>query len=450
MARAHWTVRSNYLLRVGAFLNMFIAIMFHGQDVPYSPTLYVIICLHLLLYPHLAFLWAKNALDSKRAEFRNLSLDCFLFGALAAALHFPLWITATIYIASTLNLVINHGFTGYFRSQVAFWGGALLSALVFGFHFAPETGWPATIMCLLGNAVYMTGIGIASYKRNLRLREIRETLSLRTMELSTALAQLEKTQDELLESEKLASLGSLVAGMAHELNTPIGNALVTATTLDQESKIMAEQMTAGTVKRSALNTFLNRSSEMSDLIARSCQKAARLITSFKQVAVDQSSEVERQFNLFKVVEDNLATITPSFRHNPIEIRNAVPKTIVCTSFPGALGQIVTGVVHNALTHAFDAGETGRITIEAIADTERVRLTIRDNGKGMSPETAKHVFEPFFTTRLGQGQSGLGLTICRNIAAGVLGGSLRLESQEGEGSVFIIDFPMQKPQAAAPK
>jgi signal transduction histidine kinase len=302
-------------------------------------------------------------------------------------------------------------------------------------------------MCLFGNAVYMMAIGIASHKRNLRLREVREALRQRTLELSHTLAQLQKSQADLLEAEKLASLGSLVAGVAHELNTPIGNALVTATTLDDESRSMAEQMAAGTMKRSGLQTFLSRSSEMSDLIVRSCQRAAKLIVSFKKVAVDQTSEQQRHFHLREVVEDHLVTVGPSLTNAKIEIINCVPDFITCNSYPGALGQVVSSVVQNAVFHAFGPDDAGSIVIEAHADTRQATLIVRDNGKGMSAEVVKHVFEPFFTTRLGQGESGLGLTICRNITTGVLGGNMRVVSVPDQGSSFLIEFPLQAPHRA---
>ncbi len=441
----HWTVKTNYRMRVASFINMFASVVLHGWDKGYSPVFWGLIVLQLLVYPHLAFWLARKSPRSQQAEINNLTVDCLLFGILGAALQFPLWITFTVYIASTLNITISRGMVGFWRSQLAFFAGVVVSGALLGFKVSPDTGWPATFMCLIGNAVYMTSIGVAAYSHNQKLREIREALHLRTVELSATLAQLQQSQANLLEAEKLASLGSLVAGVAHELNTPIGNALVMATAMDEESKIMSHQFSEGTMKRSALEAFLGRSIEMSDVIVRACQRAVSLIVSFKRVAVDQTSEQRRLFDLRDVVADNLVAIAPSLKNSTMEVVSHVPEAIACDSYPGALGQVLTNVLQNASLHAFEPGAVGRVCIEAKADTTYATLTVRDNGKGMSPEVLKHVFDPFFTTRLGQGGSGLGLTICRNIVTGVLGGTLQVQSTMGQGTVFIIAFPLRATQ-----
>lgn len=448
MTTVHWIVKNNYPLRAGSFLAVFVAVVLHIWGQGGSPLRYTLIVLQLLVYPHLAYWLAVHSADSKRTELRNLTVDCLLWGLLAAALYFPLWITATVYLASTLNLVIIHGPAGWLRSQLAFAAGVLIGGSLWGWQFAPQTAWPVTLTCLFGSVIYMTAIGMASYKRNMRLREIRQALSQRTEELSRTLAQLQQTQAELLEAEKLASLGSLVAGVAHELNTPIGNALVAATALDQESHTMVQEVDAGTVKRTALRQFLGRTSELSELIARSCQRAAKLIGSFKQVAVDPRTEQLRAFDLRELVGHYLAALEPGMAASRIMVRNCIPPAIECLSYPGALGQIVSGLVQNALTHAFEPQAEGTVTLEARLRDGGVILSIRDDGKGMSAEVIKHVFEPFFTTRLGQGQSGLGLTICRNMASGVLGGALSVVSKPGEGTEFRLEFPLQAPQPVA--
>ncbi len=439
---AHWTVKTNYRLRVGSFGLVFASVACHGYENGLNPVLWVLAAPQLLVYPHVVYWLARRSANSQQAEVDNLTVDCLLFGLLAAALKFPLWITFNFYVASTLNITISRGVMGLVRSQVAFFSGALIAVAFLGWHVSPATGWPATALSVLGNVVYMAAIGVAAYRRNQQLRETREALRLRTIELSTTLAQLQRSQVNLLEAEKLASLGSLVAGVAHELNTPIGNALVTATAMDEETKNMAHHFTAGTMKRSALETFLGRSSEMSILIVRSCQRAVDLIVSFKKVAVDQASEQRRLFDLREVVADNLATIAPSLKNPRLEMVNQVPACIACDSYPGALGQVLANILQNAAFHAFDADAPGRMIVEASTHATHATLAVRDNGKGMGPEVLKHVFDPFYTTRLGQGGSGLGLTICRNIVTGVLGGTLQVESTLGQGSVFTIAFPLK--------
>ena len=380
----------------------------------------------------------------------NLTIDCLLWVALVAAMGFPLWIAATVYLATTLNFVIVHGLAGLARSHSVYVVGALLGWGVAqaggaGWSLALETSGPTTAVCLIGGAGYMVAIGLASHRRNQRLREIRQALSQRTEELARTLAQLQRTQADLVEAEKLASLGSLVAGVAHELNTPIGNALVTASALDQASRHLAQEIGAGALKRSVLQEFLGRTSEMAELIVRSCQRAARLIVSFKQVAVDQAGEQMRAFDLRQVVDDHLAALASSMHCPSVRLVMQVPPAIECLGYPGALGQVLTGLVHNAHTHGFAAGAQGTVRVQAHAEQGQVTLRVSDDGRGMSPDVLKHVFDPFFTTRLGQGQSGLGLTICHNIATGLLGGSLHAESELGRGAVFVLSFPQQAPQ-----
>ncbi|MBH9552830.1 ATP-binding protein [Inhella gelatinilytica] len=445
--RVHWTVKNNYPLRVGSYFCAFVAVVLHGTTLGIGPGLFAFFAVHLLVYPHVVFWVACRAVDSRQAEVRSLFVDSLLFGVMTAALQFPLWVAFPVYIASTLNLVINHGGPGWVRSQLSFAAGVVLGGVVWGWKFSPETEWPVTLVCIVGVVIYLSIIGRVTHRSNVRLREIRQALSQRTAELSQALAQLQQTQADLLEAEKLAALGSLVAGVAHELNTPIGNALVTATALDQESRSMAAQVDTGAVRRTALHDFFERTREMADLIVRSCQRAAGLILSFKQVAVEQPTEQLRAFDLRQVVDDHLVALAAAAGPHRIAVRNQVPAAIECVGYPGTLGQIVVGLVDNALVHAFEAQDDGAVTLSAEVERGWVTLSVRDNGKGMSAEVLKRVFDPFFTTRLGHGQNGLGLTICHNLASGLLGGHLQALSTEGEGSVFLLSLPLQAPHRA---
>lgn len=195
----HWTVKTNYRLRVGSFINMFASVAFHGWDKGYSPAFWGFIVLQLLVYPHLAYRYASRSAHSQQAEINNLTVDCLLFGLLVAALQFPLWIAFTVFIASTLNITISRGVPGLLRSQFAFWGGALISVLLFGWHPSLQTEWPATLMCLIGNVVYMAAIGIAAYSRNQQLRETREALRAGEQTLKQQLTEIQALQDQLKE-----------------------------------------------------------------------------------------------------------------------------------------------------------------------------------------------------------------------------------------------------------
>ncbi len=278
-------------------------------------------------------------------------------------------------------------------------------------------------------------------------RVLEGSVAERTSELSATISRLQQSQKDLVEAEKLSSLGSLVAGVSHELNTPIGNAMITASSVEAESQSLVRQVENGDIKRSTLVEGLNRLTALSDVLVRSCERAASLIRSFKMVAVDQTSEQQRNFDLLEMVSDNLATIAPSFKRHRLHLDNRVPPKILCDSYPGPLGQVLTNLLQNAAIHAFEPNTPGHLVIEGSAHASHAKLVVSDNGKGMSPEVLKHVFDPFFTTKLGQGGSGLGLAICRNIVSGVLGGTIHAQSTEGQGSTFTIEFPLHAPHAA---
>ncbi len=269
----------------------------------------------------------------------------------------------------------------------------------------------------------------------------------RTLELSTMLALLKQSQEELVESERLASLGSLVAGVSHELNTPIGNVLMLSSTLQDRVREFSTVATGEGLKRADLHNFLNFLAEVSEFQVSASRKAADLIASFKQVAVDQTSQRRRQFKLHDVVEDVLKTLGPTEKlPATVQIRNEVPAGIECDGFPGPLGQVISNLVQNSVVHGF-VGATGEaITLQATQDATSgcVHLTVVDNGVGMELAILSRIFDPFFTTRLGQGGSGLGLAISHRIVTSLMGGKLTVVSTPGHGTCFTVSFPATAP------
>jgi diguanylate cyclase (GGDEF)-like protein len=195
----HWTAKTNYRLRTGSFALMFASIAFHGWGQGYSAIFWGLIALHLLLYPQLVYWRARRSANSQQAEASNLLMDSFLFGLLVAALEFPLWISFTVYIASTLNITISRGVKGMLMSQLLFVSGALVSIALLGWHLSPDTGWPATLLCLVGNVVYMIAIGMAAFARNQQLRTIREDLRASERTLSQQLSDIKVLQAKLQE-----------------------------------------------------------------------------------------------------------------------------------------------------------------------------------------------------------------------------------------------------------
>lgn len=279
-----------------------------------------------------------------------------------------------------------------------------------------------------------------------RVRQRSAELERANRDLSDALDTLQRTQHDLLAAEKMASLGSLVAGVAHELNTPIGNSLLAATTLADRVGEFRRQIDTGAVRRSEMQTHLDEVSLASRLISGSLRKAADLIASFKQVAADQASDQRRVFDLLVVLQDTLATYGPRLQRAGCAATLAVPSGLTLDSFPGSLYQVVNNLINNALIHAFEGRSRGSIAIEASeADGGMLELLFRDDGVGMDEDVLRRVFDPFFTTKMGQGGTGLGMNIVYNIVTGVLGGRIDIHTAPGQGTTLRMLIPRIAPR-----
>ena len=284
-----------------------------------------------------------------------------------------------------------------------------------------------------------------------QVRELNHTLELRvqdrTAALEQALAQLEQSQAAIARSDRMAALGTLVAGISHELNTPIGNSVMTSSTLRDRVLKLKSTLDTGKIRRSELEADVNQLVQAADLILRNLERAAHLINSFKQVSVDQTSEVRRKFDLASVVNDVLATLAPSLKSGGHRTELNMPTGLVLDSYPGPLGQVIINLVQNAHLHGLSGmGDKGVIAISAQAaplepDTPGVTLTVSDNGRGIASEHLKRIFEPFFTTRMGSGGTGLGLSIVHNIVTDVLRGRIEVRSEVNQGTQVAISLPL---------
>ncbi|MBC3872687.1 ATP-binding protein [Undibacterium flavidum] len=274
-----------------------------------------------------------------------------------------------------------------------------------------------------------------------------------------AYQRLQQTQDKLVEQEKLAALGSIVAGVAHELNTPIGNSLLAASTLADMTKQAMSEIESGKMRRSTFQEYGDNAKTACDLLIRNLSTAANLITSFKQIAVDQTSDQRRLFNLSKVTHEVALTLENRLRREEHQLTIDIDEDMELDSFPGPYGQVISNLILNAIIHAFDNTKAGKITItcqrtsrgehitsDNMTDdlASRITLIFSDNGCGIDEQHLSHIFEPFYTTRMGQGGSGLGLHICYNIITAALGGSIRVESTLGSGTRFEINLPLMAP------
>jgi PAS domain S-box-containing protein len=284
---------------------------------------------------------------------------------------------------------------------------------------------------------------------NLEHRVLERTVELQKInkELASAVSTLNVAQEELVRSEKLAALGSLVAGIAHELNTPIGNSLMVASTLVDQTKALTSSFTEGKgIKRSVLDGYLGDAAKAGEILVRNLYRAANLVTSFKQVAVDQTSSQRRIFLLAEVISEILLTLWPTLKKTSFVFEQNIPDDLELDSYPGPLGQVVTNLVNNALLHGFEGRADGTVVLSARIDAEGwVELTVADDGNGIPASNLSRIFDPFFTTKLGAGGSGLGLNITHNIVSGVLGGRIRVQSEIGRGTTFVLTFPKVAPQ-----
>ncbi len=254
--------------------------------------------------------------------------------------------------------------------------------------------------------------------------------------------QLQQAQQQLVAQEKLAELGALVAGVAHELNSPIGNSLVIASALQGQTASMQRDMKQQSLHFSRLQQFLDETREASVLILRGLESAADLVNSFKQVAVDRTSAQWRVFDLHQTTHEVVATMMSQIRPGGHTLELEIPEKIRMHSYPGPLGQVITNLINNALTHAFDNGMAGRMVLQASQPVAgRVLLQFSDNGQGIPLANQSRIFEPFFTTKLGAGGSGLGLHICANIVNSLLKGQIKVHSQPGVGTTFTLDLPL---------
>ncbi|CAK0746461.1 hypothetical protein CCP1ISM_2410001 [Azospirillaceae bacterium] len=239
----------------------------------------------------------------------------------------------------------------------------------------------------------------------------------------------------------MASLGGLVASVAHEISTPVGITVTAASHLAEETERLRRSLIQGRIRKSDFEDFMSLATEASQLILANSRRAAELINGFKQVAVDQTTSDRRRFNLKSYIEEILMSLRPRLRQAGHQVRLECPESIELNNYPGALSQIVTNLVMNALLHGFPSGQAGAMALmieEQAGDWLEMHFT--DNGLGIAPEVRDKIFEPFFTTKKGAGGTGLGLYVVQCIVTRTLRGTIVLDSQEQQGTGFRIRFP----------
>jgi ligand-binding sensor domain-containing protein/signal transduction histidine kinase len=268
------------------------------------------------------------------------------------------------------------------------------------------------------------------------------------LENSASYLLLKQTQEDLLQQQKFAALGSLVAGVAHELNTPLGNSLMVASTLMEKSHDFELRMASQQgLRKSDLRAFLTETQESAALLMRGLTRSADLVRSFKEVAVDRSSEQRRVFDLQRIVQEVADTLANEVRTKGHRLSLDIPEGLELDAYPGPLGQVLTNLITNSILHGFDGRRGGVMHVSAEpVGQDAVRIRFSDDGLGIAPENMERIYDPFFTTKMGQGGSGLGLSISYNLVHSILGGEISVASEPGAGAVFTLELPLKAPVA----
>jgi len=271
----------------------------------------------------------------------------------------------------------------------------------------------------------------------------------RTAELQQALEHLQQSQEDLAHSAANATLSTMIAGVTHELGTPLGNSKMVAGTLAEYTRDMVRDLESGLLKRSGLAHYMEQMTEGAALLQRNLERSVELLANFRQVAADQASEQRRTFDLADMVNEILHTLSPSLNRHQHKVLVDIPDGIFMESLPGPLGQVAINLVNNAYLHAFEGRSHGVLTIRGRQEGAQVRLAFIDNGVRMTPDHLAKLFVPFFSTKIGKGGTGLGMAIVRNLVGKTLGGRITVSSVLGEGTRFDLVMPLVLPQLGAP-
>ncbi|GHV06192.1 hypothetical protein AGMMS50229_10540 [Campylobacterota bacterium] len=272
------------------------------------------------------------------------------------------------------------------------------------------------------------------------VNEKTKELEARNIELHKALDNLQDATDQMIQSEKLAALGSLVAGIAHEVNTPLGISVTAASHLEDTCHNITNLFETGAMKKSDLQGFIADCNETTRIVTSNLSRAADLIQSFKKIAVDQSSEVRQTIALAAYLRDIIVSLTPKLKKTQIKVTIDCPEEFKLSTLPGSITQVLTNLVSNSLLHGYQLGSAGEIEIKVKTRGTSAIIVYSDDGRGIAPEHLSKIYEPFFTTKRGQGGSGLGLHLIFNIVTHSLGGTIDCKSTVGHGATFTITLP----------
>ncbi len=312
------------------------------------------------------------------------------------------------------------------------------------FPIFDKTGKVINIAGVSTNITHIKNIQkqLEDFNKNLekKVEDKTNSLKISNQELEKTIQELKKTQEQLIFSEKMASLGSLVAGVSHEINTPLGIALTGISYFDDINKNLKKLYESDTLSQNEFEEYLSTSSSISSQVLSNITRAANLIKAFKEVSTDQTTEEKREFNLKEYTDDLILSLDNQLKKTKVKIKNNIPSRISINSFPGFYGQIITNLILNSLIHAYEKDDEGLISISLREEQELLIFNYKDNGKGIKEKDLPHIFEPFFTTNRGLGGTGLGLNIIYNIIRKHFNGKITCISKPNQGVNFEITFP----------
>lgn len=312
-------------------------------------------------------------------------------------------------------------------------------------------------VCLIESVIDISDRKKAEEQIQQMNNELEQRVSQRTNELEKtnqslkeSMEQLKNTQDQLIEKEKLAALGKLVAGIAHEINTPVGISVTAASQLLEKTEDFTKLFHSQTMKRSDLEKYVTLCSEITKSVLSNLQRASNLIKSFKQVSVDQSSEGLRTFQVREYIDEVLLSLKPKFKQTRHSVTVNCPDDIIITHYAGAFSQILTNLIMNSLIHGFEHIDQGLITINISRHEQMLTIRYTDNGKGLDTIAKKNLFYPFFTTKCGSGGSGLGMHIIYSLVTQKMHGHIQCTSEPHQGIEFLIHIPLTCPADSTQK
>jgi signal transduction histidine kinase len=471
----HTSVKVNYIPRIiGCLFTLLILGSIFINNSNYL--LWGGILVHGLLWPHYAYYRVRKSYNSKKAEIVNLFIDAFIIGIWTNVMSYSLWPTAALNIAILMDNVATGGVKRLIKGLLPTALGIVISGALFGFHITPEASVITSTISAICITLFTVVISLSSYSLALRYKNALKKIEERSQELSQtrdalweemelakkiqkelnqtnatlnrSLSDLKETQGQLVQSEKMAALGTLVAGVAHEINTPLSVA-ITATSLLVDKTLTHENIyESGKMTRSNLKKYMAVATKSATMILNNLNRAAGLVKSFKLVSVDQTTNDLRRFNVKTYVDDLLFSLRPRFKQAGHTVELNCPEHLEIESYPGVFSQIITNLLMNSLIHGFEDMDAGHMALSFFTEEDYLVLSYSDNGKGMDMKILDKMFDPFFTTKRSHGGTGLGMHILYNLVTQSLKGKIECTSTPSKGIILLIRVPLKICQSVA--